>query len=181
MCCAPGQSRAKGARRQRMVSSAIAFLFVLTIAVAAVSSAARAASVALPPPATPAPTPSPSRTGIDFDLSARATLTNLGSNFLERLGNQATSGLGCAFRNNPGGGGASEATDGPRYRGWGEAYGISTRTGAQLDFVGDRRQTWGGVAGVSATVAPGVNLGVSVDHSCTAIDVPRALPRQPSI
>src|SRR5436190_4260928 len=179
MCCAPGQSRAEGTRRRRSVSSAISFLFGLTAAVAAVSPAARAASVALAPPATPAPapapTPSPSRTGIDFDLSAGATLTNLGSNFLERLGNQATSGLGYAFRNNPAGGGASEATDGPRYRAWGEAYGISTRTGAQLDFVGDRRQIWGGVAGVGATVAPGVNLGVSVDQSRTAIDVPLAL------
>jgi uncharacterized protein with beta-barrel porin domain len=179
MCCAPGQSRAKGTRRQRRASSAIGFLFVLTIAVAAVSCAARAASVALAPPATPAPapapTPSPSRTGIDFDLSVGATLTNLGSNFLERLGNQATSGLGYAFRNNPGGGGGSEATDGPHYRAWGEAYGISTRTGAQLDFVGDRRQTWGGVAGVGATFGLGVNLSVSVDQSRTAIDVPLAL------
>jgi uncharacterized protein with beta-barrel porin domain len=83
--------------------------------------------------------------------------------------------LGYAFRNNPGGGGGPEATDGPRYRAWGEAYGISTRTGAQLDFVGDRRQIWGGVAGVGATVAPGVNLGVSVDQSRTALDVPLAL------
>src|SRR4029079_3763408 len=43
------------------------------------------------------------------------------------------------------------------------------------DFVGDRRQTWGGVAGGGATVAPGVNLGVSIDQSRTPIDVPRAL------
>ncbi len=45
----------------------------------------------------------------------------------------------------------------------------------RLDFVGDRRQTWGGVAGLGATVAPGVNLGVSVDQSRTSIDVPLAL------
>ncbi len=108
-------------------------------------------------------------------MSAGAAVTNLGSNFLERLGNQASSGFGRAFRNNPGGGGASEATDAPRYRAWGEAYGISARTGAQLDFVGDRRQTWGGVAGLGAIVAPGVNVGVSVDQSRTAIDVPLAL------
>ena len=37
----------------------------------------------------------------------------------------------------PGGGGASEATDGPRF--WAEAYGISARAGAQGIFVGDRR------------------------------------------
>jgi len=102
-------------------------------------------------------------------------VTNLGSNFLERLGNQATYGFGSAMRNNPGGGGASEAVEGPRFRAWGEAYGISARTGAQGDFVGDRRQTWGGVAGLGARLAPGVNIGVSVDQSRSAIDVPLAL------
>jgi uncharacterized protein with beta-barrel porin domain len=101
-------------------------------------------------------------------------VTNLGSNFLERLGSQASSGFGRTLRTNPGGGGASEATDAPRLRTWGEAYGISVNTGAQADFVGDHRQTWGGVAGLGAMVAPGVNLGVSVDQSRTAIDVPLA-------
>jgi uncharacterized protein with beta-barrel porin domain len=100
---------------------------------------------------------------------------NLGSNFLEHLGNQASSGFGSALHNNPGGGGASEATEAPRFRTWGEAYGISARTGAQGDFVGDRRQTWGGVAGFGARVAPGVNVGVSVDQSRTSINVPLAL------
>jgi uncharacterized protein with beta-barrel porin domain len=117
----------------------------------------------------------PSRTDIDTDLSAGATLANLGSNFLERLGDQATYGFGRALRNNPGGGGAAEVTDAPRFRTWGEAYGISARTGAQADFVGDRRQTWGGVAGFGARVAPGVNFGISIDQSRTAIDVPLAL------
>jgi uncharacterized protein with beta-barrel porin domain len=112
---------------------------------------------------------------INSDLSAGSAVTNLGSNFLERLGNQATHGFGRALRNNPGGGGASEATDAPRFRAWGEAYGISARTGAQGDFVGDRRQTWGGVAGLGARIAPGVNIGISVDQSRTGIDVPLAL------
>ena len=102
-------------------------------------------------------------------------MTNLGSNFLERLGSQATHGFGNALRNNPGGGGASESTDEPRFRTWGEAYGISASNGAQADFVGDHRQTWGGVAGLGARVATGVNVGVSVDQSHTAIDVPLAL------
>jgi uncharacterized protein with beta-barrel porin domain len=79
------------------------------------------------------------------------------------------------LRNNPAGGGASEATDAPRFRAWVEGYGISARNGPLVDFVGDRRQTWGGVAGVGARVAPGVNVGVSVDQSRTAIDVPLAL------
>jgi uncharacterized protein with beta-barrel porin domain len=108
-------------------------------------------------------------------LSAGAAVTNLGSNFLERLGNQASSGFGRAFRTNPGGGGASEATDAPQFRTWGEAYGISARTSAQGNFVGDQRQTWGGVAGLGARIGPGVNVGMSVDQSRTAIDVPLAL------
>jgi uncharacterized protein with beta-barrel porin domain len=137
--------------------------FVLAVA----SSAAQAQVLA------PAPTPSPN--SIDSERSAGAAVANLGSNFLERLGNQATHGFGSAMRNNPGGGGASEATDEPRFRTWGEAYGISARTGAVGDFVGDRRTTWGGVAGVGARIAPGVNAGLSVDQSRSAIDVPLAL------
>jgi uncharacterized protein with beta-barrel porin domain len=102
-------------------------------------------------------------------------VTNLGSNFLERLGNQATNGFGRALRSNPGGGGASEATEAPPFRSWAEIYGISASNSTQGDFVGDRRQTWGGVAGLGARIAPGVNVGVSVDQSRTAIDVPLAL------
>ena len=94
-------------------------------------------------------------------------MLNLGSSFLERLGNQATNGFDRSLRNNPGGGGASEATEAPRYRTWGELYGISTTTGAQGDFVGDKRQTMGGVAGFGAQIAPGVNVGFSVDQSHT--------------
>jgi uncharacterized protein with beta-barrel porin domain len=45
----------------------------------------------------------------------------------------------------------------------------------QGDFAGDHRQTWGGVAGLGARIAPGVNVGVSVDQSGTAIDVPVSL------
>jgi uncharacterized protein with beta-barrel porin domain len=108
-------------------------------------------------------------------MSAGAAVINLGSNFLERLGDQASSGFGSALRKNPGGGGASEATDGPVFRSWGEAYGISSATSAQGDFAGDHRQTWGGVAGIGARILPGVNVGISVDQSHTAIDVPLAL------
>jgi uncharacterized protein with beta-barrel porin domain len=156
------RARETGIRRRLVISAALAFV----IAVAA-ASAAQAQTVA------PPPTPTP--TSINSDLSAGAAVANLGSNFLERLGNQATNGFGRALRDNPAGGGASEATDAPRFRTWGEAYGIAARTGAQRDFVGDRRQTWGGVAGLGARVAPGVNVGVSVDQSHTAIDVPLAL------
>jgi uncharacterized protein with beta-barrel porin domain len=111
---------------------------------------------------------------INSDVSSGAAVANLGSNFLERLGNQATGGFNRNSRTNPGGGGASEAAEGPQFRAWGEAYGISATTGAQGFFVGDRRQTWGGVAGIGARVAPGVNVGFSADQSRTAIDVPLA-------
>ncbi len=170
MCCASRPSRAKETGAGRRLVRAVAIVLFLVGAVAAASPPAQA-QIAV----RPVPTPTPSRTDIDSDMSAGAAVTNLGSNFLERLGNQATNGFGSALRNNPAGGGASEATDAPRFRTWGEAYGISARTGAQADFVGDRRQTWGGVAGLGARVAPGVNLGVSVDQSRTAIDVPLAL------
>jgi uncharacterized protein with beta-barrel porin domain len=104
-----------------------------------------------------------------------ATVTNLGSNFLERLGDQASGGFGRASRSNPGGGGASESVDGQSFRTWGELYGISSKTGAQGDFVGDSRQTTGGVAGFGARIAPGVNVGFSIDQSRTGIDVPLAM------
>jgi uncharacterized protein with beta-barrel porin domain len=112
---------------------------------------------------------------INSNQSVGATVTNLGSSFLERLGDQASSGFGQASRRNPGGGGASETTDAPRFRTWGEAYGISSTTGAQGVFVGDHRQTWGGVAGFGARLMPGVNAGISIDQSHTGIDVPLAL------
>jgi uncharacterized protein with beta-barrel porin domain len=112
---------------------------------------------------------------VNSEMSAGAAVANLGSNFLERLGSQASSGFGSALRSNPGGGGASEATDAQRFRTWGEAYGISATTSAQGDFAADRRQTWGGVAGFGLRIVPGVNVGFSVDQSRTAIDVPAAL------
>ena len=151
-----------GAGRGLVLAAAIAFAVVM------ISPSAQAAAVVAPPPM-------PSQTDFSSDASAGAAVLNLGSNFLERLGNQATYGFGNALRNNPGGGGASESTDAPRFRTWGEFYGNSTRTGEQGYFVGDRRQTWGGVAGFGARLAPGVNVGFSIDQSRTDIDVPLAL------
>ena len=109
------------------------------------------------------------------DISAGATVVNLGSNFLERLGDQATGGFGRTSRTNPGGGGASEALDGQPFRTWGEIYGISAKTGPQANFFGDERQTAGGVAGFGARIAPGVNVGFSIDQSRTGIDVAPAM------
>lgn len=134
--------------------------------------------VTTPPITTPpvvTPLPVPGRTDINSAMSAGTAVTDLGSNFLRRLGNQATYGFNTALRSNPGGGGASESAETPRYRTWGELYGVSARTSSQEDFVGDRRRTFGGVAGFGARVAPGFNVGVSVDQSHTGIDVPLAL------
>ena len=179
MCCSSRPSRAKETRTGRRLVGALAIIFGILLAVAAASPPAQAQNAPRPPtpppPTPPPPTPPPTPTDINSDLSGGAAVTNLGSNFLERLGNQASYGFGRALRNNPGGGGASEATDAPRFRAWAEAYGIWARTGAQGDFVGDRRQTWGGVGGIGARLAPGVNVGVSVDQSHTKIDVPLAL------
>jgi hypothetical protein len=165
-----GSSRASDTRPCRALAVVFAFTFALAVIVASSPLRAQGASaVALPPPP-PVPIP----TDINSEVSAGSTVTNLGSNFLERLGNQATNGFGTALRNNPGGGGASAATEEPRFRTWGEGYGISATSGAQGPFVGDQRQTWGGVAGIGARLAPGVNVGFSVDQSRTAIDVPLA-------
>ncbi len=180
MCCSSRPSLAKETGTGRGLAGAVAIVFGILLAVAAASPPAQAQSAPRPPippptPPPPPPPPTPSPTDINSDLSAGAAVTNLGSNFLERLGNQASYGFGRALRINPGGGGASEATEAPRFRTWAEAYGIWARTGAQGDFVGDRRQTWGGVGGLGARLAPGVNVGVSVDQSRTKIDVPLAL------
>jgi hypothetical protein len=180
MRCSSRPSRTEKTSVRRRLARAIAIVFVLVPAVVAASPSAQAQTTVTTPPRRPLPPPpGPMRTAVDSDMSAGAAVTNLGSNFLERLGDQASSGFGRALRSNPGGG-ASEATDVPRFRTWGEVYGISARTGAQADFVGDRRQTWGGVAGLGAMVLPGVNVGVSVDQSPRSTFPWRCSPR-PSI
>jgi len=175
MSCSSRPSRTTETRLGRRLARAIGIAFALGLVIAAMSPPAQAQLAFVPaaPPLPPPPAPLP--TDVSSELSAAPAVTNLGSNFLERLGNQATYGFGRALRNNPGGGGASEAAEGPQFRAWGEGYGISAMTGAQGVYVGDHRQTWGGVAGIGARVAPGVNVGFSVDQSRTSIDVPLAL------
>nr|AWL96476.1 autotransporter outer membrane beta-barrel domain-containing protein [Bradyrhizobium ottawaense] len=171
MCCTSqpsGTRQTIGLDRVRRVAAAIATAFAIVVM------SATSPVFAQSPTPTPTPTPTPSPTPIPSPSAGNAAL-DLGSNFLERLGNRASNGFDRAFRSNPGGGGASASTEDPRYRTWFEGYGISVRTDAQGDFVGDRRKTVGGVAGFGARVAPGVNLGFSVDQSHTDIDVPLAL------
>lgn len=181
MCCTSqlsGTRQVIGLDRVRRIAAAIAiamaFALVVTIS-AATPGFAQSPTPSPTPTPTPSPTPMPLPTSTNYDQSAGSSTLNLGSGFLERLGNQASNGFNRTFRTNPGGGGASASTEDPRYRTWFEGYGISVRTDAQGDFVGDRRKTVGGVAGFGARVAPSVNLGFSVDQSHTDIDVPLAL------
>ncbi len=150
----------------RRLVRALAIAFALTFG--AVSSAE---AQLLP---APAPTPTPGITIISSEISANQAVANLGSNFLERFTNQATNGVNRIGRSNPGGGGASEAAETPKFRAWVEGYGISSKTDVQGDFAGDRRTTYGGVAGIGATISPGVNIGLSIDQSHSKIDVPLA-------
>jgi len=117
--------------------------------------------------------PVPNVTDNASQLSVNASQFDLGSSFLQRLGREAT--YGYAARDNSGGGGASQSTAEPLYRTWAETYGTRARTAAQGTFVGDKRGTLGVVGGIGATIAPGLNVGFSVDQSNTWIDVPLAL------
>src|SRR4051794_2107093 len=159
-------------RARKIGTGAFARLVAIAVVLVAVMSAAQAQSTTPTPPTPPAPEMTPST--VNSIVSSNAALANLGSSFLERLGNQSN-GINRLQRTNPGGGGASESTEGPRYRTWFEGYGNTTKNGAVGDFVGDSRKTWGGVAGIGARVAPGINLGLSVDQSRSAIDIPLAL------
>ena len=182
MCCTQqpqggiqGIRQTIGLDRIRRIVTAIAIAFALVGMMPATSGFAQSPTPTPTPTPTASPTPVPVPTATNYDQSAGNSALNLGSNFLERLGNQASGGVNRAFRTNPGGGGASVTTEDPRYRTWYEGYGVSVRTDPQGDFVGDKRKTFGGVAGFGARVAPGVNLGFSVDQSHTDIDVPLAL------
>jgi len=157
---------------RKIGTGAFARLVAIAVVLVAVMSAAQAQSTTPTPPTPPAPEMTPIT--VNSMVSSNAALANLGSSFLERLGNQSN-GINRLQRTNPGGGGASESTEGPRYRTWFEGYGNTTKNGAIGDFVGDNRTTWGGVAGIGARVAPGVNVGLSIDQSRSAIDIPLAL------
>src|SRR5262245_14919626 len=152
--------------RIRRIATAIALASAFGLMMAAAPVHAQSPTPTPPTPTptpTPSPTPVPTPTAMNYDRSAGNTTLDLGSNFLERLGNQASNGFNRSLRSNPGGGGASEEIEAPRYRTWFEGYGISARTEAQGDFVGDKSKTYGGVAGFGARLAPGVNVGFSVD------------------
>src|SRR5262245_58276180 len=97
-------------RVHKMRTGALARLPALAIALAAVTSVAQAQT-----PPTPPTQPASETTPITVNsmVSSNAALANLGSSFLERLGNQSN-GITRLQRTNPGGGGASESTEPPR-------------------------------------------------------------------
>ena len=164
--------------RQRVLSaSAAAIVSFSTIDIADAQFVAPPPVVVVPPPAPAAAPPIllPNTTDTNSRFAATASLTDLGTNFLRRLGNHATWGTNAALGSNPAGGGASQG-NAPAFpvRFWGESYGLFSRTGAQGTFVGDKRETVGGVAGFGATLAPDFNVGVWVDQSHTRINVPLA-------
>jgi len=164
-----------GLDRVRRIVTTLVVTLAVVVMMPATSGYAQTPTPAASPRPRPTPSPTPSPTSTNYNQSAGSSTLDLSSNFLERLGNQASSGINRSSRTNPGGGGASESAEDPRYRTWYEGYGMSVRTDAQGDFVGDKRKTFGGVAGFGARVVPGVNLGFSVDQSHTDVDVPLAL------
>lgn len=141
-------------------------VFAAALAAAGICGASSASAQTAPPVF-------PGFTDNNTQFSAHAAQFDIGSNFLQRLGREATYGF--AARDNSGGGGASQSTAEPLYRTWAESYGTSAHTAAQGTFVGDRRKTLGIVGGIGATIAPGLNVGFSADESRTQIDVPLAL------
>lgn len=114
-------------------------------------------------------------TANNAQLSAEQSLFDLGSTFLERGGDQASWGFNVVRGSNPNGGGASQDSAPQKYRSWGELYGIHSKTDPQGTFTGDERRTYGGVVGLGTTVAPGLNVGMTLDLSNTKIDMPAAL------
>jgi len=143
-------------------------MYVLSLAVAAAALLCTASNASAQFTAAPVPGPNSNNS----QLAANAAQFDLGSSFLQRLSREATSGF--AARDNSGGGGASQSTAEPSYRAWAEGYGLFARTAAQGSFVGDKRKTAGIVGGIGATIAPGLNIGFSVDQSRTNINVPLA-------
>src|SRR4051794_29854156 len=145
-----GTRRVIGGDRVRRTAAKVASAIVLGLGTTAAPVLAQGA-----PPLPPPPPPTPSATSTNYDQSAGNNALNLGSNFLERLGNQASGGVNRAFRTNPGGGGASAGAEDPRYRPWLEGYGIPVPTEEPGDVGGPKREAFGGVGGLGGRGGPG--------------------------
>jgi hypothetical protein len=90
MRCSSRLSRARKIGIGRALARLVAIAFVL-IGIMSVAQAQSPTPTPTPTP-TPSPTPSPTPTVINSTVSSGAAVTNLGSSFLERLGNRATDG-----------------------------------------------------------------------------------------
>ena len=118
------------------------------IVVAAVSmlGAMTASFAQVGPP--PTPPPQMSNTSASPAISSTFTMFDLSTHYLQLLGGMGgPSWQGSLFGTgpNPGGGGAPAAPAAPKYRAWTEVYGLASKTGAQNDFPGDSRSSFGGV------------------------------------
>ncbi len=124
--------------------------------------------------------PTTDRTSGNIHRSAASSLFDLSTRFLRHLGNEASGQTsGAPLVNNPQGGGADEQAP-LAYRTWFEGYGLASKMDTQSDFAGDKRKTWGSVAGLGWTPKPGMSFGASVDQSRTKIDV-TGLPQNATI
>jgi uncharacterized protein with beta-barrel porin domain len=172
---ADGDGVSGRARRWICFALGAAALLVITASFTGEASAAPACVVGgpgpfvAPPIPCPTPTPTTDSASANSHLSAGAGLLDLGTQFMQRFNAVSSFRTGASNANNPQGGGAEP--DAERYRTWFEGYGLRSVTDAQGTFTGDSRKTYGGVAGIGATLAPGVNVGLSVDRSQTLIDV----------
>jgi uncharacterized protein with beta-barrel porin domain len=107
-------------------------------------------------------------------VAGQAVLLDSGGRTMQHLGALMSNRNAASAGNNPQGGGAEPEMP-QRYRAWFEGYGLRSRADAQGDFAGDRRTTAGGVAGFGVTVAPGFNVGLSVDQSHTHVKIDDAV------
>jgi uncharacterized protein with beta-barrel porin domain len=105
----------------------------------------------------------------NVSLSSQASMLDVGTRFMQRLGALSSFRVAPSADIRAQAGGAETIAD--RYRVWLEGYGISSRTDAQADFSGDRRTTYGGLGGAAVTIAPGLNVGLSIDQGRTKIDI----------
>jgi uncharacterized protein with beta-barrel porin domain len=157
-----GTARSRGRVRPTLAAVAALCLATASGADAAVISCGTGGPFVAAPPSCPQ--------GDSIALSGDAALFDVGTRFLQRLAAISSFKTAASAGNNPWGGGA-DSTPSERYRTWLEGYGLASRTDATDDFAGDKRRTFGAVAGAAATIAPGVIVGLSVDQGRTKVDV----------
>jgi hypothetical protein len=126
---------------------------------------------------TPPPQPLPASSG-NIYISTPSTVLEIGTRYLRHLGTEAARSTGAPSQFSPSGGGAdldaapqsaTQIVD--RYRVWFEGYGVRSEMDPRGDFGGDKRRSFGGIAGLGMILTPGVSVGISVDQSRTDVDI----------